>query len=342
MSEIDIIGSIGWDVTVSDISRQIKDAAPGPLAVHINSPGGAVFDGIAIATMLRRHGDVTAYIDGLAASAASVIAIGAQKRIMAPGTLLMIHNPWSFAGGNAGDLRKEADVLDVIAGEVAKLYADASGGALSVEKARELMDAETWFTAEQAMEYGLVHAVEGQAKALASIDPKRHNYHNIPKGLLMEDTITTPTPKAGLLETIMAKIGGSSEALAAKESEIATIRAELTEASAALVDAAAKLAEAKAETETARSALSAKDAEIETIKADHAAALVKAEQDAVAKVLAGSAPAPLSHAEPDPSEAPLERYNRLHAEGKKAEAFAFYEANGTEIDKARRVAAGKE
>jgi hypothetical protein len=69
----------------------------------------------------------------LAASAASIIAIGADRRIMAPGTLLMIHNPWSMAGGNADDLRKEADVLDVIASEMSKLYAEASGGKLSAE-----------------------------------------------------------------------------------------------------------------------------------------------------------------------------------------------------------------
>lgn len=351
MSEIEIYGGIGWDVTASDVSRLLKEAAPGPVTVRINSPGGSVFDGIAIASMLRRHGDVTAIVDGLAASAASIIAIGAERRVMAAGTLLMIHNPWSMAGGNADDLRKEADVLDVIASEMAKLYADASGGKLSEKDARKLMDDETWLTAEEAMAAGLVHAVEGKAKALASIDPKRHNYRNIPKGLTMNQN--TPAPKAGLLDTILAKLGGGSEALAAKESEIATLRAEAAEASAALVDAVAKIVEAQAQAEAARAeateakaAMVAKDAEIETMKVDHAAALSaavdKAEKDAVAKVLLGSAPAPLSHAEPDPSEAPLERYNRLHAEGKKAEAFAFYEANQTEIDKARRLAAGKE
>lgn len=345
MSEIEIFGAIGWDVTAQDVSRQIKEAAPGPLSVRINSPGGSVFDGLAIATMLRRRGDVTATVDGLAASAASIIAIGASRRIMAPGTLLMVHNPSSMAGGYSEDLRKEADVLDVIAAEMAKLYAEASGGKLSEKDARRLMDDETWLSAEQAIEIGLVHGIEGKARPMASIDPKRHNYRNIPKGLIMEDTqIETTAPRAGIIDSILAKLGGGSDAVAAKDAELGTVRAELTEAQAALVDAVAKIAAAQAETESVRAALVAKDSEIEAMKAEHiealAAARIEGAQNYAAGIVVGSAPAPLSHIEPDPSEPVLERWSRLHAEGRNAEAFAFYEANRTEIDKARR--AGKE
>jgi ATP-dependent Clp protease protease subunit len=331
MSDIEIMGTIGWDVTASDISRQLKDAEPGPITVRINSPGGSVFDGIAIASMLRRRGDVTAIVDGLAASAASIIAIGADRRVMAPGTLLMIHNPWSMAGGNADDLRKEADVLDVIASEMSKLYADASGGKLSEKEARKLMDDETWLTAEDAMAVGLVHAVEGKAKAVAAIDRNRHAYRNIPKGLIMEEN--TPAPKAGLLDTILAKLGGGTEAIAAKESEIATLRAEAVEASAALVDAAAKIVETKAEAEAARAeataaqaALVAKDAEIEAIKAEHVAALEAAKidgaQNAVAELLKESAPEALPHVETVEGAAKThtEQWNTLRAAGKYAEA----------------------
>jgi ATP-dependent Clp protease protease subunit len=338
MSDIEIMGTIGWDVTASDISRQLKDAEPGPVTVRINSPGGSVFDGIAIASMLRRRGDVTAIVDGLAASAASIIAIGADRRVMAPGTLLMIHNPWSMAGGNADDLRKEADVLDVIASEMSKLYADASGGKLSEKDARKLMDEETWLTAEDAMAVGLVHAVEGKAKAMAAIDKNRHAYRNVPKGLIMEEN--TPAPKAGLLDTILAKLGGGAEALAAKDSEIATLRAEASEASAALVDAAAKITEAKAEAEAARAeataaqaALAAKDAEIEAIKAEHVAALEAAKieggQEAVKEVLETSAPEALPHAETVEGAVSTHtaKYNALRAAGKHAEAGEYRKAH---------------
>jgi ribonuclease D len=176
-----------------------------------------------------------------------------------------------MAGGNADDLRKEADVLDVIASEMSKLYADASGGKLSEKEARRLMDEETWLTAEDAMALGLVHAVEGKAKAMAAIDKNRHAYRNIPKGLTMEEN--TPAPKAGLLDTILAKLGGGTEALAAKDSEIATLRAEAAEASAALVGAAAKIVEAKAEAEAARAEATAAQAALEAMKAEHVAAL---------------------------------------------------------------------
>ena len=338
MNELEIFGGIGLEVTVADVSRQIRESAPGPLSVRINSPGGSVFDGLAIASMLRRRGDVTAIVEGIAASAASVIAIGAARVVMAPGAFLMIHNPWTLAMGESSDLRKEADVLDSIAGELAKLYADASGGKLSVEEARAMMDDETWLTADQAIDSGLAHAIEGKSKPKAAIDGARYGYHNIPKEIMQMTTNTDPAPKAGLLDRIMASLGNGSEAMAAKDAELSSVRAELTEASAALAQAATDLTAARAE-------VAAKVQEIEIIKADHAAALeaakIEAAQEAVAKVLAGSAPAPLSHAEPDPSEGALERYNRLHAEGKGADAFAYYEQHQTEIDSARRKA-GKE
>jgi ATP-dependent Clp protease protease subunit len=334
MTEIDIMGTIGWDVTAQDVSRQLRDAAPGPLALRINSPGGSVFDGLAIANMISRRGDVTAIVDGLAASAASIIAIGAERRVMAPGTLLMIHNPWSMAGGNADDLRKEADVLDVIAGEMAKLYADASGGKLSKAEALAIMEEETWLTGEQAVALGLVHAIEGKAKPMASIDPKRHNYRNIPKGLIMDEPTTTPAPKAGILEGIMAKLSG--ENVAGLRSELETARAELVDASAALVDAAAQIATAKAETETVRAALVAKDAEIQAIEAKHidalAAARIEGAQEATAQMLKANASEPLPHVEPEgETGTATEKWNALRAEGKYAEAGAHYAKHKTAI-----------
>jgi chromosome segregation ATPase len=248
---------------------------------------------------------------------------------MAAGTLLMVHNPWSMAGGNADDLRKEADVLDVIASEMSKLYAAASNGKLSEKEARKLMDDETWLTAEEAMAIGLVHAVEGKAKAVAAIDRNRHAYRNIPKGLTMEEN--TPAPKAGLLDTILAKLGGGTEALAAKESEIATLRAEASEASAALVDAVAKIADFQAQAEAARAeataaqaALAAKDGEIEAMKTEHAAALEEARivggQEIVAQVLNASGPEPLPHVETVEGAGPTAKWNDLRAAGKYAEA----------------------
>jgi ATP-dependent Clp protease protease subunit len=347
MSDLTIYGEIGWDATAASFHRALAEQPAGKVTVRLNSPGGSVFDGLAIGSLVRNHGKVIAVVDGLAASAASIIFIAASRRVMAPGTMLMIHNPWSMVGGTSNDMRKEAEVLDTIAGEMAKLYADASGGKLTAKEAEKLMDAETWLTAEQAVEIGLADAIEGKAKAYASIDKSRHAYRNIPKGL---ETMSTETPEAkpSILDSILAKIGGGAEVKA----ELETAKAELSEAQSALVDAVAKITEAEARASEAVAALAIAKAEheaqLEKIQAEHIAALesatasarIEGAQNHVAGILSGSAPEPLGHIEPEPSEPALERWNRLHAEGKRAEAFAHYEAHRTEIDKARK--SGKE
>lgn len=341
MSDLTIYGEIGWDVSTASFHKALSESPSGAVTVRLNSPGGSVFDGLGIGSLISKHGKVTAVVDGLAASAASIIFVAASKRVMAPGTMLMIHNPWSMVGGTSDDMRKEANVLDTIAGEMAKLYADASGGKLTAKDAEKLMDAETWLTAEQAVEIGLADAIEGKGKAFASIDKTRHAYRNIPKGLETMSTETTEA-KPSFLDSILAKIGGGTEVRA----ELETAKAELTDAQAALLEAAAKITESEARASDAVAALASAKAEhvaaLADIEAKHiealAAAKVEGAQEYAAGILAGSAPAALSHVEPDPSEPALERWNRLHAEGKSAEAFAFYEANQTEIDKARRRA----
>ena len=106
-----------WGISTGEFGA-VLDALPDSveqIVLRINSPGGEVFEGVAILNMLRAHkAKVTAVVDGLAASAASVIAAGADETVMSPGTQMMIHSPWMITWGNATDLRKEADVLDTI------------------------------------------------------------------------------------------------------------------------------------------------------------------------------------------------------------------------------------
>ena len=329
MSDLTIYGEIGWDNSAASVNRALSEAAPGPLTVRINSPGGSVFDGLAIASMLRRRGEVTAVVDGLAASAASIIYISAARRVMAPGSMVMIHNPWSMVGGTSDDMRQEADVLDTIAGEMAKLYADASGGKLTAKDAEKLMDAETWLTAEDAQAIGLCDAIEGKAKAFASIDKNRHAYRNIPKGMETMSTETTEA-KPSLLDRLIAKISvNPSEA----------IKAELSEAQAALVDAVAKMSEATARAEAAEAKASEAVAQIEALKVEHAAELeaakIQAGQAAVLEVLETSAPEALPHVETveGAAETHTAKYNALRAQGKYAEAGEYRKAHLNEIFK---------
>ena len=124
--------------------------------VYINSLGGSVMEGVSIYNQLRRHpANVTAYIDGFACSIASVIAMAADKVVMPKNAVMMIHNAWTWAVGNAKELRKAADDLDVLNEASRQAYLSKVGDKLPEDKLIEMLDNETYLTAEQCMEYGL-------------------------------------------------------------------------------------------------------------------------------------------------------------------------------------------
>lgn len=125
--------------------------------IYINSLGGSVKEAAGIYNLLKRHNaDVTVYIDGFAASAASVIAMAGNKLIMPKNTCMMIHNPlYKHATGNAKELRKMADDLDVIGNIAKQAYLEKAGEKLSEENLDELLDAESYLTAEECVNLGL-------------------------------------------------------------------------------------------------------------------------------------------------------------------------------------------
>jgi ATP-dependent Clp protease protease subunit len=126
--------------------------------LRINSPGGDVFDGRAIATAISQHpSNVIAHVDGLAASAASYVAIAADSVEMAPGSFMMIHKAWTLAFGNSEDLLSTAALLEKIDGSLAADYAKKSGKAQS--QIEQWMSDETWFTAEEAVEQGFADSI---------------------------------------------------------------------------------------------------------------------------------------------------------------------------------------
>ena len=133
------------------------------LDVHLNSPGGDIFDGLAIYQSLKGHrAEVTVHIDGLAASIASVIAQAGDRIVMAPKASMMIHDGWSMAVGNAADMRKLADLLDKQSDIIASVYADRSGQPQDFW--RDRMRDETWYNAAVAVAAGLADEVLGQEK----------------------------------------------------------------------------------------------------------------------------------------------------------------------------------
>ena len=134
--------------------------------LRINSPGGDVFAAQAIAQALREHpAKVIAHIDGYAASAATEVAVAADEVIMAPGAMYMIHNAWTIAWGNKNDLIDTAALLEKVDGTLAAGYAARTGQ--GIEQVRAWMDAETWFTAQEAVDAGFADSV-AEAKVKAS------------------------------------------------------------------------------------------------------------------------------------------------------------------------------
>lgn len=131
--------------------------------IYINSYGGSVFEGTAIYNQLRRNpAHKTVYIDGFACSVASVIAMAGDEIIMPRNALMMIHNMWMGAVGNAAELRKAADDLDVINAAGRGAYLAKAGDKLPEAKLIEMMDAETWLTAEDCITYGLADRLADQ------------------------------------------------------------------------------------------------------------------------------------------------------------------------------------
>ena len=144
-------------------SDALKEVDSDTLDVHLNSPGGDIFDGLAIYQSLKNHpARVTVHIDGLAASIASVIAQAGDRIVIGPKASMMIHDGWTMTVGNAADLRSTADLLDKQSDIIASVYADRTGQ--PADFWRERMSSDTWYNAEEALEAGLVDEIEGQEK----------------------------------------------------------------------------------------------------------------------------------------------------------------------------------
>lgn len=171
-AELLIYGPIGgWDVDAADVAHRLAATEAEVIKVRINSPGGSAFDGVAIMNALTGHSArVVVEVDGLAASAASVIAMAGDEVIMRPGSEVMIHEAHVLAMGEAEDLRKTANMLDKTNDSLARVYADRAGG--DAETWRAAMAAETWFTADEAVEAGLADRVDRRARPVTEAENK--------------------------------------------------------------------------------------------------------------------------------------------------------------------------
>ncbi|MFC9769759.1 head maturation protease, ClpP-related, partial [Rhodococcus jostii] len=159
-AEVLIYDEIGWyGVTADTFVKDLKALGGDEIVVRINSPGGDVYDGIAILNALRGHkATITTVVDGLAASAASFIAMAGDQIVMRRNSELMIHDSWGMCVGNAEDMHTMAADLDRVSNNIASIYADRAGG--TTEGWRQVMRTETWYSAQEAVDAGLADRVD--------------------------------------------------------------------------------------------------------------------------------------------------------------------------------------
>ena len=192
-AEIMLYDEIGfWWIQAKEFVRELQGIDAETIHLRINSPGGDVFDGLAIFNALRAHSaKIIVHIDGLAASMASIIALTGNEVRMAENAFFMVHHPWAFTLGNAADHRKRAELLDKIAGSLIDTYVQASGA--EKDQVVSWMDDETWFTAEEAVDAGFADAVEDGANVEASFDLSL--YQHAPAALVSRPAAAAPTKR---------------------------------------------------------------------------------------------------------------------------------------------------
>ena len=336
VAEVHIYDEIGyWGTSAKDFAQQLAELDVDRIQLRINSPGGNAWDGVAIMNTLRRHrARVEVTVDGIAASAASLIAMAGDHIVMNRSAQMMIHDTSGMAWGNAATMRETADLLDKLSDSYADAYAKRAGGTRG--EWRDVMRAETWYTAEEAVLAGLADEWDGSAdSAAAAFDLSRYTYagrleapapalavaahheppvspepgHSHPE----KEDLVSDNLKAGLRERL-----GITDADVADEAILAALDEALTEQAptarmpegvvaieSAVVDGMrAELAELRtfreAKAEEDRAALveaAVSDGRIPPARRDHWLAALAADEEGMAPVLASLAPGTVPLAE---------------------------------------------
>lgn len=192
-AEVLLYGCIGKDFwgdgnSADDFVNKLNELSPKPLDIRIDSGGGDVYEAFAICSAIQRYeGETTAYIDGIAASAASYIAVVCDRVVMNDYAFLMIHNAWTMCAGNADYLESCIARLRQIDETIADIYVKRSD--YSLEEIKGLMAAETWFSADEALAHNLAQeVVETEERMAACLDSTTaSHYNNVPLSICVKD-----------------------------------------------------------------------------------------------------------------------------------------------------------
>jgi len=191
-SELYVYDAIGQDyfgdgITAKSVSDTLKSFKAGtPINIYVNSPGGSVFEGVAIYNQLmRRPEKKIVHIDGLAASIASIIALAGDERRIAENALFMIHKAWGFSVGNSAEIRKMAESLDKIDETLVATYVSRAG--VDEKEVRDWMEAETWMNADEAVSRGFATSKVGE-KVVKAEFPLLAKFNKVPQHLRKQAT----------------------------------------------------------------------------------------------------------------------------------------------------------
>ena len=190
----DPVGSnfMGDGISAKIFQRELTALGPvSSIHLRINSPGGDVFDGFSIYNQLRAHpAKVNVDIDGVAASISSIIAMAGDTVNVAQNAMIMIHDPQGMSYGNADEMRRTAALLDQVKGNLAQTYVDRTGS--RIDQIEQWMSDESWFTADEAVQYGFADAVTNPSRVTACFDPSM--FRHVPEALRKRMASAIPTP----------------------------------------------------------------------------------------------------------------------------------------------------
>jgi len=189
-----------WGVGAASLISALASADGKDVVLHINSPGGDVFEARAMSAAIVAHkGKVTAQIDGCCASAATYLALACNEVRMTDGALFMVHNSWTLAMGDKNDLIETADLLDKIDSTIVSDYVNKTGA--STDTVKGWMDATTWFTAQEALDAKLIDAIDPNTKATKSAKAQWNlsAYPNAPQ-------VEAPEPESDLTARALAQV----------------------------------------------------------------------------------------------------------------------------------------
>lgn len=194
---IEILDDIGgWGFTFQDLYSKARGFEGSKIRVPVNSYGGSALEGLLIYNFLKGSGkEIETHIPTYAMSAGTIIAAAGDHVTMSTNGYYMIHNPWSVSMGDASDMAATAELLSKIENDLVNIYVKKTG--LPAEEIREMMNAETWLTSEEALEKGFVDALTEGAKIEASFDPKKfESFANVPQDIQNLFEAPTPEPEA--------------------------------------------------------------------------------------------------------------------------------------------------